>query len=369
MKILYSCLSKSWGGMEMFTLTSVKQLLKRNISVEFLCAEESRLQIEANNLGIIVHTLKATWPHYFSNIIRLALLIRRSSYNIIHSHASGDLWFFVPALKILNNQTPLLLTKHVASFIVKKDLLHRWIYNRLNFAIAISTMIKKNLMETCLLPESKVLLLHNGVDLARFNPERVDSKKVRIEFNIDDREILIGMLARFSPGKGHEEFLFAASKLNKKYSNLKFIITGEASRGENSYMDSIKKVASNYKLTNLIFTGFRSDTPEVLSAMDVFVFPSHAESFGIALIEAMAMGKPCVCSNADGVLDIAVDGESALFFKNRDAEDLFDKLVVLIESDELRRKLSVAARKRVAEKFDIEKFTERLLEIYKQAQL
>lgn len=369
MKILYSCLSKSWGGMEMFTITSVKQLHKRNISVELLCAEESRLQIEANNLGIIVHTLKASWLNYFSNIIRLALLIRKSRYTIIHSHASGDLWVLVPALKILKNQTPLLLTKHVASFIVKKDLLHRWIYNRLNFALAISTMIKKNLIETCPLSENKVLLLHNGVDLTRFNPERVDSKKVRIEFNIDDTEILIGMLARFSPGKGHEEFLLAASKLSKKYSNLKFIVTGEASRGENAYMDSVKKIASNYKLSNIIFTGFRSDTPEVLSAMDIFVFPSHAESFGIALIEAMAMGKPCACSNVDGVLDIAVDGQSALFFKNRDAEDLFNNLVVLIESNELRKKLSAAARKRVAEKFDIEKFTERLLEIYKQPQL
>jgi len=102
--------------------------------------------------------------------------------------------------------------------------------------------------------------------------------------------------------------------------------------------------------------------------MDIFVFPSHAESFGIALIEAMAMAKPCVCSNADGVLDIAVDGESALFFKNKDADDLFDKLIMLIESDELRKNLSAAARKRVADKFDIEKFTERLLEIYKRTQ-
>ena len=55
MKILVSCLSKSWGGMEMVTLTGIKQLLKRNIKVELLCIDESRLQLEANNLGIIIH--------------------------------------------------------------------------------------------------------------------------------------------------------------------------------------------------------------------------------------------------------------------------------------------------------------------------
>jgi len=123
------------------------------------------------------------------------------------------------------------------------------------------------------------------------------------------------MMARFSPGKGHEEFLFAAKELNKNFTNLKFLIVGEPSRGENDYAEAIKKLASDYKLSNLIFTGFRSDTPEVLSAMDIFVFPSHAEAFGIALAEAMSMGKPSVCSNAEGVLDIAVDGVTSLFFE------------------------------------------------------
>jgi hypothetical protein len=58
MKILYSCLSKSWGGMEMVTLSGLKQLLNKNINVQLLCAEESRLQLEANTLGIIIHPIK-----------------------------------------------------------------------------------------------------------------------------------------------------------------------------------------------------------------------------------------------------------------------------------------------------------------------
>ena len=55
----------------------------------------------------------------------------------------------------------------------------------------------------------------------------------------------------------------------------------------------------------------------MLSAFDIFVFPSHAESFGIALAEAMAMGKPSVCSNAEGILDIAIDKETSLLFENK----------------------------------------------------
>lgn len=348
----------------MFTLTAVKQLLKRNISVELLCAEESRIHIEANNLGVIVHPLKISWLANAHNILKVAFLIRRCKYDLIHTQASLDLWLLVPALKILQSNIPLLLTKHVGSFIVKKDFLHKWIYYRLNYALAISTIIQRNLIETCPLPESKVLLQHNGLEINRFNPEQTDAQKVRKEFKIDKNEILIGMIARFSPGKGHEEFLLAAKELNNKYSQLKFIVVGEASRGENEYAESIKKLASDYKLFNLTFTGFRSDTPEILAAIDIFVFPSHAEAFGIALAEAMAMGKPSVCSNADGVLDIAVDGDTSLFFENKNVNDLEKKISLLIESPDLRKKLSTSARKRAMQHFDIENKTNDVIKLY-----
>jgi len=261
----------------------------------------------------------------------------------------------------------LLLTKHVGSFIVKKDFLHRWIYNRLTYALAISTIIQKNLIDTCPLPESKVLLLHDGIDINRFNPEKADAQKVRKEFKIDENEILIGMVGRFSPGKGHEEFLFAAHALNKKHDLLKFMIVGEPSRGENKYADTIKKLALDYQLKNLIITGYRSDIPEVLAAMDIFVFPSHAESFGLALAEAMAMGKPSVCSNAEGILDIATDNETSLLFENKNAYDLLKKIAMLIESAELRKRFSNAARKRAVGQFDLEILTDRVVDIYQKA--
>lgn len=351
----------------MFTLTAVKQLLKRNISVELLCTKESRIHIEANNLGLLVHPVKRTWISNLSNIIRLASLIRRSKYDLIHTQASFDLWIIVPALQLIKKNIPLILTKQVGSFVIKKDFLHKWIYNRLTFAFAISTAIEKNLIDSCPLPQDKVLLVHNGIDIERFNPEKVNPQKVRDEFHIAPNEILIGMMARFSPGKGHEEFLYAARELNKKYSNLKFLVVGEPSRGENDYAESIKRLAGGYGLSNLIFTGYRSDTPEVLAALNIFVFPSHAESFGLALAEAMAMGIPSVCSNAEGILDIAVDNETSLLFENKNAEDLTNKISVMLESEDLWKNFSTASRKRAVELFDLEKLTDRVVMIYQKA--
>jgi glycosyltransferase involved in cell wall biosynthesis len=367
MKILYSCLSRSWGGMEMFTLTAVKQLLKFNQKVELLCIAESRLHIEANNLGIIIHPVKASGYFHPLAIAKLAALLKKNRYDLVHTQASKDMWLLVPALNLQKRYIPLILTKQVGSFINKTDMLHKWIYSRLDYALAISRVIERNLVETTPLSKEKILLLHNGIDTDVFDPSKGERERVRSSFQVTDDELLIGMLARFSPGKGHEEFLYAAKELSGIYKNLKFIVVGEASRGEDQYANEIKKLAIKYELANIIFTGFRSDTRDVLSAMDIFVFPSHSEAFGIALAEAMAMGIPSVCSDSDGILDIASDGETSYLFRTKDAGDLVIKLEKLITSPEIRSKFSVNSRKRAVEMFDLDKLTKKVLDIYHKA--
>jgi glycosyltransferase involved in cell wall biosynthesis len=366
MKILYSCLSKSWGGMEMVTINSIKQLLDRNISVELICTAESRIHIEANNIGMIIYPIKA--PGYFHPIITIKVvsIIKNGKYDLIHTHASKDLWLLVPALKLIKNKIPLVLTKHVGSFIKKTDKMHNWLYSRVNYAIAISKVIKDNLLETTSLDENKIVLHYNGVDPKIFDPNNVDLMKVKKELNIKEDELLLGMVARFSAGKGHENFLLVAKELSAKYNNLKFIIVGEASKGEDAYAEEIKELADLYALNNIIFAGFRNDMPEVLSAMDIFIFPSHAEAFGVALVEAMAMAKPSVSTNSDGILDITVDNETGYLFQKDDPADLKNKLELLIKSTENRRTLGKAARQRVLEHFDSQKLMDGLVELYKQ---
>lgn len=367
MKILYSCLSKSWGGMEMITIQAVQNLLNRNIETELLCYPESKIHKAAVEHGIKVHTIKADSYFHPFEVIKLSKIIKQN-FDLIHTQASKDLWVIVPALKITSSRIPLIMTKQVGSFIIKKDFLHKWIYDRLTYALAISGIIIDNLLETCPIDKERIKLLHNFVDTKKFDPSLYNSKAARKEFNIEENDVVIGMLARFSPGKGHEELLYAAKKLTQKYSNLKFLIVGEPSRGEDNYGNQIVELSKKLDLSNhVIFTGFRSDTPFVISAMDIFAFPSHSEAFGIALIEAMAMGKASVASDANGILDIAVDSETSLLFKNKSAEDLSDKLEQLIASPVKREEFGKAARERAVNFFDVEFLTDKVIDIYKMA--
>lgn len=348
----------------MYTLTSVKQLLLHNIEVELLCIKDSTLQNEAKSSGIITHSINSDSYFNPAGIFRILQLISKGKFDLIHTQASRDLWMLVPGLKLAGSKIPLVFTKQVGSFIVKRDLLHRIIYNRVDLAFAISGVIKKNMIDTTPLLPEKIRLLYNCIDVNRFDPANARRSAIRKEFNVAKSELLIGMMARFSPGKGHEEFLGAAKLLKEIYNNLKFVIVGKASYGEEEYERKIKDLAAKSGLSDVIFTGFRKDTSNVLSAMDIFVFPSHAEAFGIALIEAMAMQLPTVGSNADGVLDITIDGGTGYLFENKNVHDLCDKISKLIKSKEDRIKFGKAGRNRVIDKFNLEKQTAEIIEIY-----
>jgi len=369
MKILITCLSKSWGGLEMYSLTMALQLMKRNIEVHLLCSPNSQLSKEALKNNLVTHLFE--YNHYFHpyKILKFSKLLHNERFDIIHCADTRDLWLIVPALRLNRSDTPLIISKQVGSSIIKKDFLHRFLYKRVDYAIAISEIIKSNLIETTILTPDKIVLLHDATDTTKFDPSTIDHFKIRNEYNIKNNELLIGMMARFTPGKGHEEFLYASQRLLAKYNNIKFIVIGEASKGEDKYAESIQLLTEKLGIAkNVYFTGYRSDIPEVLGALDIFVFPSRAESFGLALIEAMSMGLPSVCTNYGGVLDIAVDGYTSYLFQKENADSLADKVELFIESALLREIFGKASRQRVIELFDLNVFTSQLINLYNSTQ-
>lgn len=363
MKILLSCLSRSWGGLEMYALISLLAMRKQNIEVDLLCHQNSKLHKEALKNSVNVIPLKAKSYFHPVEIYRLKNIIGRSHYDLVHTHASKDLWLIVPALQLVKKQIPLVLTKHVGSYIVKKDLLHKWLYSRVTMAIAISQVIQKNLIDTTPIHIEKIKIVYDGIDISKYNPQNAKRESIRNEFSISDDEIVIGMTARFSPGKGHLEFIGAALALNNQFTNLKFLIVGEASFKEDAYALGI--IQQGKEIRNIIFTGFRVDIPDILSAMDIFVFPSHAEAFGMALVEAMAMEKASVASDSDGVLDIILDDKTGLLFQNKNVDDLVRKISSLIADNNKREALGKAAREQVIGSFNLDKVTSETISIYR----
>ena len=138
-----------------------------------------------------------------------------------------------------------------------------------------------------------VEILHNALDLDVYKFDLEGRKKVRREFGILDSEILCGHIGRFSKQKNHEYLIDVFERVCQMHSNYKLLLVGtgeleEHIRRKCEYLGLNEKV---------IFAGTRSDIPEILSAMDVYVFPSFYEGMPNTIIEAQATGLPCIVAD------------------------------------------------------------------------
>lgn len=358
--VLVSCISNSWGGMEIMAMEFAKQLVKQGFTISVLCPEFSKLEEFSTIYGIKTICTKL---NFYQNIKLLKNIL--GNVKIIHSHFSHDLWTIVPALRLSRSTAKLFLTKHLASGIKKNDFLHKKLYNRVERVFAISEFIKENAEATIPVPAEKISVVQNGINLEKFDKIKYSGEEIRSTFGISKNKTVVTLIGRITPGKGHNEFINAAEIINKSLNeNTVFLITGNAVKEEILFENEVKNLVSSRGLKNIFFTGYRNDIAQVLAATDILAFPSHEESFGITLLEAMAMGVPVVASNNAGIKDIIPSEEFGILVPPKDHRLLAEGLLKLINDSALRNKLASGGRRRVIENFDIEKITKKLVQYY-----
>lgn len=349
----------------MVALQSAVELQKVGCVVKMLCSENSRLQAETENVKIKAIPIYSTNKKIVKSISRLTALINELEPDVIHTHHSHDLWAITPALKRAGSNARLFLTKHIASGVKKTDIFHKYLYNRVDGIFSVSNYILDSVTATCPLPAEKIHLLPNGIELGEFDKTSMDVNNIKLQLALPTDKLIISIIGRMTIGKGHEEFLNAAKIINEKHSNdVHYLIVGAASHGEDEYEDEIRKLTGELNIKNLTFTGHAQNVKQILAITDILAFPSHNESFGVTLIEAMAMSIPTAASGNAGVLDIVTDNVNGLLVEPRNAESLADALLKLIEDETLRSRLGNNGRKTVEEKFDIDIITNRLLKYY-----
>ena len=365
--ILQTCFSRSWGGLEIQALEVSAHLGRRGHRVSLGCCSRSRLAGEARDAQLDVIDLDVSGYVHPAAIWKLSRLIRSRAFPLVHCQHSRDLSLVVPAADMSGVSPKIVLSKRVGSYVHKRDLFHRYTYSRISRVLAISEVIHRNVLETTPTPPERVITLHDAIDTEVFDPARANGMRVRAEFGYSANNIVIGFVGRFSPGKGHEELLRAAAEVHAAKPEVRFLVAGEASSGEELYAEEIRQMSAGLGLAGTVtFAGFRRDIPDVMASFDILAFPSHAESFGVVLIEAMAMGLPVVSTNCDGVLDIVLDGETGLFVHPRAPGELAAALLRLVDSRDLRTRLGAAGRRRALDLFGRRSQIDRLENIYRE---
>lgn len=207
------------------------------------------------------------------------------------------------------------------------------------------------------IPERKLHVLGNGIDLNRFDPDadprarRALRDSVRDELGILDSEVLVGTVGRLVVEKGYLEVFAAARELRSRGLPVRFVVIGphEPDKGDGLASELLKRVEQE---TGVIFLGMRDDVERLYPAMDIFVLASHREGFPRAAMEAAAMGLPVVATDVRGCRQVVEDEVNGLLVPVRDPAGLAEALAALVADEPRRVAMGAAAQAKAREEFD-----------------
>jgi glycosyltransferase involved in cell wall biosynthesis len=230
-----------------------------------------------------------------------------------------------------------------------------------DIAIAVSKSTADFVIGARQVPPSKVKVVYLGVPLEEFTPIRTaaDIAAARADLGIRPHEIAIGTVTRLHESKGNSYLIDAAARVIQERPAARFFLVGEG-----PLLPDLQAQAARLGLgERFVFAGFQRDVARTLSAFDLSVFPSLWEGTPITAFEALAMGKPIVATDADGLLDILTDAHDAVIVPRRDAEALAEKIVWAIDRPGERARLGAAARV-TGRQYDIGAFVRKMERLY-----
>ncbi len=190
------------------------------------------------------------------------------------------------------------------------------------------------------------LVVGNGVRLDEFDPEAVtqaETERVRVRYGIPDTGLVIGTVARLVERKGVDVLIRAAAEAMAVRSDVHLLIVGGG-----PLQTELEGLASHHSIeTTTTFTGFiddQADMAPLYALMDMFCLPTRREGYGMAIVEAMAMGKPVVVSAIAPVNDLVIDGETGFLAAVDDPSGFASRLSDLLGDRALRQSVGAAAR-------------------------
>lgn len=229
---------------------------------------------------------------------------------------------------------------------------------------------------TAVAPRARVEVVHNPVDLTRFDPACIDRAAARARLGAaGERALLLGVVAQLSPWKGQDTAIEALRLVCAEGIDAHLLLIGSAkfraraTRFDNeAYVARLRKLVADAGLQERVsWLGEREDVPELLRALDILLLPSWEEPFGRALIEAMALGVAVLATDVGGPPEIVEDGREGVLVPPREPHAWARAVGRLAESPELRLQMGAAGRRRVERQFTVAEHVAAIRGVYERA--
>ena len=216
------------------------------------------------------------------------------------------------------------------------------------------------------IPEKKIEVIHNGVDVEKFRPLPEFRQEVRQELGISSEAFVIGSVCRVVPVKNVAMMVEAVHLLRERIPDLHLVVLGKFEHPEvpGSYTNQIKQMMEKYGLTERIhFLPPRLDVRPVLNAMDIYLNTSLSEGLSIAIIEAMASGLPVIATDVGGNPEVVENGVNGFLVPSRNAQALAERIKYLHTYPEMLNILAKNSRERAVQHFSGETMRQKYLQL------
>ena len=355
MRILHIITSLNVGGAEKLMVDLLPKLKDKGFDVELLLfvGKKTMFYNHLERENVKIHAFAEEDSVYNpKHLLRLYRFLKKNKFDIIHTHNTAPQLF--AAIISMFCQIKLVTTEHSTDNRRRNlkwyKLVDRWMYRRYKRVISISDAAELNLKAYLQIKDNsdRFVTVYNGVDISRF-----ESAIPSHEYSCKQR--IITMVAGFRYQKDQDTLIKAFALLPKEEYELWLVGDGNRRRDLENLVET-EGISEGVK-----FWGIRQDVPSILKSSDIIVMSSHFEGLSLSNIEGMAVGKPFIASDVDGLHEIT-EG-AGLLFKHGDYLQLAEIIIELTNNKELYNKVAEKCLAR-ARQYDISKMVDGYIAVY-----
>jgi len=227
--------------------------------------------------------------------------------------------------------------------------------------IANSEAGRESLVRVVGIPREKVEVIPNGIDPNRYDLDRATAReRILTEFSIPLGACLLGIVAQLRPQKHHDLLFQAMRSVRETEPDAHLLVIGDGSERER-----LKRLRMDLGLErSVFFMGYRTDIPQILAGLDVFVLPTSVEGSPVSVLEAMASGLPVIAGDAGGVKELVEDGNTGILVPPMDLAALTGGILSLVSQQETREKFGTAGKQKIRTEFSLDQMARRTEEVY-----
>ena len=345
------------GGKERRLTELLKALLLRHeVDAELVIMSDDIHYTEVFSFGIRIHKIIRRTRKDITVFWKLKSIIKDFKPDAVHCWESMTAIYLAPLCRMM--KCPL-INGMVTNVPLQRNILnHHWLRARLTFPLS-EVVVSNSIagLTAYKVPSEKGVIIYNGFDFKRIEGIR-DKQVLRREMGITT-PFVVGMVASFWQQKDYPTYFKAAHILLEKRKDITFMAIGYGTDLEDSVKLIRKELLANFNLL-----GKRPDVENLVNAMDVCVLATFTEGTSNAILEYMALGKPTVATDGGGTAEIINDGVNGFLVKPANPAMLAGRIEVLLDDDDLRRKMGDAGVRRIREAFSIDRMVNEYVDLY-----